>query len=287
MPNKINYAKLLEGVQKVIERGDYPKFLKMVNKIKNDYSFRNTILIYVQNPDATIVKGFCDWNKLGRGVKKNPKTIFIYSPIRKKVEKNIEGQQNIEGKETRIRNDSSMEEIDGIGYKRVAVFDIGDTYIKKGSKRIPILDDALNSNTTKELYKTLIDVSPVPAIIEENTGAAKGYYSKKENRIVLNASLSQDDKTAVLLHELCHCLYDDFVYEKEKEKSEIFVESVAFLVADYFNFDTSLCSFGYITNWAKNDIKSFMGIANKIESAAKEFIKLIENSQYGQEKMGA
>ena len=32
--NKVNYAKLLEGVQKVIKRGDYPKFLRMVNRIK-------------------------------------------------------------------------------------------------------------------------------------------------------------------------------------------------------------------------------------------------------------
>lgn len=93
--NKVNYAKLLEGVQKVIKRGDYPKFLRMVNRIKNDYSFRNNLLVYVQNPNATIVKGFCEWNKLGRGVKKDPRTIFIYIPIRYKKRKTIEGQQDI------------------------------------------------------------------------------------------------------------------------------------------------------------------------------------------------
>ncbi len=40
----------------------------------------------------------------------------------------------------------------------------------------------------------------------------KGYFSKSENSIVLNAALSQDDKTAVLIHELRHCLYDNFEY---------------------------------------------------------------------------
>ena len=31
--SKVNYEKLLNGVQKVIDRGDYPEFLKFMNKI--------------------------------------------------------------------------------------------------------------------------------------------------------------------------------------------------------------------------------------------------------------
>ena len=286
--NKVNYAKLLEGVQNVIKRGDYPKFLSMVNKIKNNYSFRNTVLVYVQNPNATIVKGFCDWNKLGRGVKKNPKTIFIYTPIKYKKQKAIEGQQNVNGKEEKERNASgTIEVIEGISYKRVAVYDIGDTYIKKGNKRIPILDDILENNTTEELYNTLLEISPVPVKTEEINGIQKGYYSKKNQKIVLKESLSQDDKTAVLIHELCHCLYDDFVYKTDRNKSEIFVESVAFLVADYFGFDTSICSFSYITNWAEDNIKEFMSLSNKIKETADEFIELIKNSKYKQEVISA
>jgi len=286
--NKVNYAKLLEGVQKVIKRGDYPKFLRMVNRIKNDYSFRNNLLVYVQNPNATIVKGFCEWNKLGRGVKKDPRTIFIYIPIRYKKRKTIEGQQDISGKEKKQRkNDGTIEEIEGITYKRVAVYDIGDTYVKKGNKRIPILDDRIDSNTTENLYETLLEISPASVIIKEINGIAKGYFSKSENSIVLNAALSQDDKTAVLIHELCHCLYDNFEYAIERNKSEIFVESVSFLVADYFNFDTSICSFGYIVNWSKNDIKQFMQLSNKIKETADEFIELIKNSKYKQEEISA
>lgn len=286
--NKISYSKLLEGIQKVIERGDYIDFLKSVKKLKNNYSFRNSLLVYVQNPNATIVKGFCDWNKLGRGVKKNPKTIFIYTPIKTKISKTIEGQQNVNGKEEKERNENgTVEIIEGIKYRRVAVYDIGDTYIKKGNKRIPILDDTLDSDTTKNLYNTLLEISPVPVLLEEINGVKKGYYDKKEQKIVIKQSLSQDDKTAVLIHELCHCLYDDFVYKTDRNKSEIFVESVAFLVADYFNFDTSLCSFGYITNWAHNDIKEFMNLSNKIKETADEFIDLIKNNDYKHEKISA
>lgn len=283
--NKVSYAKLLEGVQRVIERGDYTKFLKLVKKIKNNYSFRNTLLVYSQYPGATIVKGFCDWNKLGRGVKKIHKNIYIYVPMKTKKMKAIEGQQDINGKEEKERKDGTIEIIDGISYKRVVVYDIADTYLKKGSKRIPFIDDSLNADTTKDLYNILINISPVPVILQDDIGRSKGYYSKTEKKIVLKKNISQDDKTAVLIHELCHCLYDDFDYKIDRDKSEIFVESVAFLVADYFNFDTSLCSFGYITNWSKNDISNFLKVSNKIKETADEFIDFIKCGKYKQEKI--
>ena len=287
MPNnKINYEKLVEGVQNVIQRGDYPKFLKTIKKIRNNYSFRNTLLVFSQYPGATIVKGFCDWNKLGRGVKRHPIPIYIYVPIKYKKDKVINGQQNIDGKEKKERNNSgAIEIIEGITYRRVKVFDIGDTYLKKGSKSIPIYDDSINTDTTIDLYNALASISPVPIVFKDNIGSKKGYYDKKQ--IVLNNSLSQDGKTAVLIHELCHCLYDDFDYKVDRDKSEIFVESVAFLVADYFNFDTSICSFSYITNWAKNDIKNFLKISNKIKETANEYIELIKNSKFKQEKISA
>ena len=274
--NTVSYEKLLDGVQRVINRGDYPEFLRKIKTMKNTYSFRNTLLVFSQYPGATIVKGFYDWNKLGRGVKRHPIPIYIYVPIKYKKEKVIDGQQNIDG---------TIEIIEGITYKRVTVFDIGDTYLKKGSKRIPIYDDSIDTDSTIDLYNALASISPVPIVLKDNIGNKKGYYDKKQ--IVLNNSLSQDGKTAVLIHELCHCLYDDFDYKVDRDKSEIFVESVAFLVADYFNFDTSICSFSYITNWAKNDIKNFLKISNKIKETANEYIELIKNSKFKQEKISA
>ena len=108
---------------------------------------------------------------------------------------------------------------------------------------------------------------------DELYGSCEGYWSPNNKHIVLKKSLSVDDKTAVLLHELTHALYDDFEYSTQRDLSETFVESVAFIVADYFGLDTSMCSFSYITSWANGDTKNILELGDKIQKTANDFIK--------------
>ena len=79
-----------------------------------------------------------------------------------------------------------------------------------------------------------------------------------------------------LLHELTHAFYDDFDYKKERDLSETFVESVAYIVADYFDLDTSLCSFNYIASWVDGDTKIILELGDKIQKCANNFIKNLE-----------
>lgn len=262
--NKVSaYQKLLEGVDKIISEGQYVDFLKAMKKFKG-YSFNNILLIYAQNPEATRVAGYCTWKSLGRGVKSKPKKIFIVHPINHKVKKN----ENTENEET----------INIVRFGWSIVYDISDTYLLEGEKEIPLLDDTnINNNSSEELYNCLLNVSPVRVDIEEILGRADGYYSKKENRIVISSSLSQDDKTATLLHEIAHSLYDDFNYSKERDLSEIFVESIAFITADHFGLDTSKSSFSYITKWSEGDNKKLIEIGSKIQDASDKFIERIES----------
>ena len=60
--------------------------------------------------------------------------------------------------------------------------------------------------------KQLIKFSKIPVYEKELFGGLDGYYSSAKEEIVLNKTLSTDDKVAVLLHELAHGLYDDFDY---------------------------------------------------------------------------
>ena len=126
------------------------------------------------------------------------------------------------------------------------------------------------------LFEKLKVFSKWPIIEEEMAGTKKGYFSTKRQIISLRKDLSINDKTSVLLHELAHGLYDNFDYKTDRNLSEVFVESIAFIVADYFGLDTSMCSFNYITKWANGDSKIVIDLGSKVQKCANKFIKDIE-----------
>ena len=65
---------------------DWMKYLQFQSLFYN-YSFGNAILIYAQSGgQATYVKGYKSWNKLGRYVKKGAKGLAILAPCFRKVE---------------------------------------------------------------------------------------------------------------------------------------------------------------------------------------------------------
>lgn len=269
------YQKLVEGIENIVSSGKYTEFLKFMKKFYH-YSFNNRLLIYAQNPDATRVAGYCTWKELGRGVKSNPKKIFILKPMPYKIKK--ENKQMEDEDET----------LTLVKYSWTIVYDISDTYIKENQKEVPLFDDIkLDANSSQKLYSILLQISPVKVEIESTGNGSDGYYSKSENRIVLSPNQSEDDMTATLLHEISHALYDDFNYSKERDLSEIFVESVAYITADYFGLNTSKCSFSYITKWSKGDTKKLLKLGNKIQDASNKLINKIEEYMKAEDRQVA
>ncbi len=259
------YQKLVEGIEGIIDSGKYTEFLKSMKKFHH-YSFNNRLLIFAQKSDATKVAGYCTWKELGRGVKSNPQKIFILRPMPYKVKKETKEEQSEENETLML-----------VRYGWTIVYDISDTYIKEGEKEIPLFDDIkLNASSSQELYNALLQISPVKVDIENTGNGSDGYYSILENRIVLSPNQSNDDITATLLHEISHALYDDFDYSKERDLSEIFVESVAYITADYFGLNTSKCSFSYITKWSKGDTKKLLKLGRKIQEVSDKLIDKIE-----------
>ncbi|GHU90535.1 hypothetical protein FACS1894202_10470 [Clostridia bacterium] len=74
-------AKLDEGVKSLFESDKYAEYLNVMARFHN-YSTRNTLLIYTQNPAAQRVAGFVSWKKnFNRSVKKGEHGIKILAPI--------------------------------------------------------------------------------------------------------------------------------------------------------------------------------------------------------------
>ena len=259
------FNKIVEGVTNIIVSGEYEEFLKF-SKNFHQYSFNNIILIYSQMKEATQVAGFKKWQSMGRKLKKGAHGIKIIYPIKGKYTKIIEGQDSL------LNENKKEQEIEYLTYRYAYVYDISQTV----GKPLPIVNKSLNSDNKKELYDFLKAFSPYKIEEEDIFGNAKGYWFKKEQKIIIKKSLSINDKASVLLHELTHAFYDNFNYKEDRNLSETFVESVAYIVADYFNLDTSLCSFRYITSWVDGDIKILLELGDKIQKCANSFIKKLE-----------
>ena len=257
------FNKIVEGVHSIVNSGEYEKFLKFSKNFHN-YSFNNVLLIFSQMEEATQVAGFAKWKAMGRNLKKYAKGIQIIYPIKRSyTKKKLEGQDSLLDSED--KDTKQEEKIEYLTYRYTYVYDISQTY----GKPLPLSNDSLNSNDKKEFLEFLKSFSPYPILEENIAGSEKGYWSKTKQHIVLEDTLSIDDKVSVLLHELTHALYDDFDYKENRNLSETFVESVAFIVADYFDLDTSMCSFEYITSWTEGDTKILLELGDKIQKCAK------------------
>lgn len=268
--NKVNktkevFDKIVEYIQTIVSNGEYENFLKFQKSFHN-YSFNNLVLIYSQFPEATKIAGKSKWLKLERDIISGAKKIFIIAPIPRKYSKKVKTQDD-EGNEI-----ESIENYIYNAYRYVYVYDISQTV----GKPIPLQSKAIDTNNMAFFYEKLKNFSEFPIYEKDLFGSLKGYYDTKQKEIVLQKSLSIDGKVAVLLHELTHALYDDFDYKTDRNLSEVFVESIAYLVADNFGLDTSNCSFNYITEWANGNPKLVIELGNKVQKCAQEFITKIE-----------
>ena len=258
------FDKIVENLQNIVDKGEYINFLKFQKNFRG-YSFNNLILIYSQFPNATKVAGKAKWLKLKREIAKDAKKIWIVAPIPRKYNKTVKT----------IKDGEEIEETQTIeynAYRYVYVYDISQT---KGEP-IPLQSKKINCNDMAYFYDKLKNFSDYPIIEKQIFGGTQGYYSPQDKHIVIKNNLSINDKTAVLLHELSHAMYDDFDYSKDRNLSEVFVESIAYIVADHFGLDTSLCSFNYIAHWANGEPETVIKLGSKIQKCANQFIDRIE-----------
>ena len=265
------FNKIQTGVTNIIESGEYANFLRF-SKNFHTYSFNNMVLIYLQMKDATRVAGFKTWQSMGRKLKYGSKGIQIIYPIKRKYEVDI-----IEGQNTILNNDENKnikkQTVEYLTFRPTYVYDISQTM----GPPLPMENNTLDTNNKIELFNYLKSFSPFPIKELEMFGSIQGYWSPNKKYIALKKDLSIDDKVATLLHELTHAFYDDFDYAKDRNLSETFVESVAYIVANYFNLDTSMCSFNYVTSYTKGDMKVLLELGDKIQKTANKFIKMLED----------
>ena len=255
---------------------DWLQYLCFQSKFYN-YSYGNTILIYSQNPQASYVKGYKSWNKLGRYVKKGAKGLAILAPCFMKTEVFKEPENKSE-----YHDAKGEKEIKKVlsGFRVTYVYDIADT--DGSDEYLPVLVKGLagNSEAEKEIYERLLEVISKEHEVRMVSGtASKGSYNLDTGVICIRENLDYLHKIHTLLHEYGHSC--DFKMnpnaEISRNRRELIAESVSFIVALKLGLDTSSYSMGYIKSWLK-DVEELKIIADTVQKVSAYIINKLAGS---------
>lgn len=193
------------GIQDLFQSEKYAQYLRTMSRF-HKYSVNNTMLIYMQKPDATLVAGFNKWrDQFERNVMKGEKGIKIIAPtpFKKKIEQekrdpdtnlpmlDADGKVIIEEKEIKIPM-----------YKPVTVFDVSQT----DGKPLPQLASDLQGNVQN--YEVFMEAlrrsSPVPIEIIPIRDGADGYFSLDNQKIAIREGMSEVQTVSAVVHEIAH-----------------------------------------------------------------------------------
>ena len=205
------------GIKELFESEKYKNYLRTMSRF-HKYSVNNTMLIYMQKPDATVVAGFNKWrDQFERNVLKGEKGIKIIAPTpyKKKIEEakldpdtklpmlDADGKTIMEEKEIRIPM-----------YKPVTVFDVSQT---EGKPLPQLAADLTGSVQNYEVFMEAVKRSaPVPVFMENMTGM-DGYYDDENRRIAVRTGMSEVQTVCAAIHEIAHSL----LHSHSKETNEL------------------------------------------------------------------
>ena len=210
-------AGIEQGIKELFESEKYMRYLSVMSKFHR-YSVNNTMLIYMQRPDATLVAGFNKWkNQFERHVKKGEHgiTIIAPTPYKKKIEEmkrdpdthapilDADGKAVMEEKEIEIPM-----------FRPVKVFDVSQT----DGKPLPELASSMSG--TVPHYEAFLEAvrrsAPVPIEFEPMAENMDGYFSSEQQRIALREGMSEVQTISAAVHETAHSkLHDPKKYEAE------------------------------------------------------------------------
>ena len=214
-------ASIETGIKELFQSEKYAQYLQVMSRFHR-YSVNNQMLIYMQNPNATLVAGFNKWkNQFGRNVMKGEHGIKIIAPTpyKKKIE------------QEKLDPDTKLPMLDADGkiiveektiqipmYKPTTVFDVSQTE----GRPLPHLAENLTGKVANyELFmEALRRSSPVPISIEVMSGQMDGFFDLEHQDIAIRRGMSEVQTVSAAIHEIAHALLHNTAKTAEEPQPE-------------------------------------------------------------------
>ncbi|MCR0460082.1 YodL domain-containing protein [[Clostridium] innocuum] len=194
-----------QGIKELFESEKYMRYLSVMSRFHR-YSVNNTMLIYMQKPDATLVAGYNKWkDQFERHVKKGEHgiTIIAPTPYKQKIEEqklDPDTKAPILDKDGKIVTEEK--EIEIPMFRPVKVFDVSQT----DGKPLPELVSSLSGNVPnyEAFMEALRRSAPVPITFEAMAADTDGYFSANHQKIAIRQGMSEVQTVSATVHEIAH-----------------------------------------------------------------------------------
>ena len=194
-----------QGIKELFESEKYMRYLSVMSRFHR-YSVNNTMLIYMQKPDATLVAGHNKWkDQFERHVKKGEHgiTIIAPTPYKKKIEEqklDPDTKAPILDKDGKIVTEEK--EIEIPMFRPVKVFDVSQT----DGKPLPELASSLSGNVPnyEAFMEALRRSAPMPITFEAMAADTDGYFSADHQKIAIRQGMSEVQTVSATVHEIAH-----------------------------------------------------------------------------------
>ena len=219
-------AKTLDNMQQ--DNQVFLNYLNVQSKFDKE-SLSNAILISAQFPNATILKSYDDWKKMGVSVLNYDKKVLILKPGKSYVKEDGNGSTFINTQK---------------------VYDISQTNLNTKPKQYD-----LNLVVSSLLNNLPVDVLTVESL--ENNEYVK--WDSQRNAILIKKDSNKDILLKSLIKELVK-----YEYQNENNKFLDFrCNCISYMVARKYNIDVSEYNFENILNEVKDlDSKQFKDLLN-------------------------
>lgn len=252
------------------------------------HSFFNTLLIWLQNQNATKVAGFRQWEKKFRRVKKGAKGLMIFVPIFSKPETEKDDETGL---------DKEVRKGRAVRFRPGYVFDIADTEAIDERGNVPDqpqwFHESEPTERTRQLYgylKEVISTIGITMTSDAPIGQEKGY--SKGNHINMSSAIEGAGEVATLVHELAHELMhwkkSSLYYQGDEVKyssalKELQAESVSYIVMKHYDLPVQHQP-TYLALWKANK-EAILAQMKSISEVARFIIEEIDKVAAQQQGM--
>lgn len=290
-----NLENFKRDLVKITSDEEFKRMMEPIIKFRNaqgaSFSLYNSILIYIQDPEATLVKSKKNWEAVNRTVKKGAKAIWLWYPVGEQVYSKEEKIKITKDylKEKRVKNVKELTPGDKEILKKLLNsvekqnFDLGPFwYDYRFTEQMPDTEDLVGNpnhdikwfdDSGEETPELEMKINSILEVIEDDgitlsfvddLGGARG-VSKSGTIDILKNQPKNAGMLNTIIHEYAHeILHQRYLQSKNEEMKEYFVgtkegrhkveqqaELCAWIVMRNYGYDMQT-NINYVGIWGLN-----------------------------------